>query len=161
MKKTIAVALVLLILLLTGCAEKEEAKFMHPCPDDMKNEETFFDTERTHYPSEEDFQSIQKGMYFYEVVEILGKPHEGVIISLSGYHTEREVYRWDTENGRTCWIRFWMNEYGYDNFSNEEIAAMSLWEWHQYTTVYMDLQWFEDMPEGYGETINPQETAPQ
>ena len=58
----------------------------------------FLDLEKEHLPSDSDVDRIQENMSFYEVIEILGKPHtEGGMSNRYSAH-----YIWYTKEGHTC-----------------------------------------------------------
>ena len=102
-------------------------------PKDTEKDETalvqdnFFDFEKSHQPTDEEMKSVKKGMPFYDVVALIGKPHspmEGVGVSGS--------YVWITVEGNAYKIKF---------VETDDIPSdrnMSLSEYNKYTIAYND-----------------------
>jgi len=58
----------------------------------------YFDNDKEHKPSENDVLKIEVGMSFAEVIEKIGKPHEGG--PLSGPPS----FLWETDNGKLYYL---------------------------------------------------------
>ena len=90
-------------------------------------QDNFFDFEKSHQPTDEEMKSVKKGMPFYDVVALIGKPHspmEGVGVSGS--------YVWITVEGNAYKIKF---------VETDDIPSdrnMSLSEYNKYTIAYND-----------------------
>ena len=90
-------------------------------------QDDFFDFEKSHQPTDEEMKSVKKGMSFYDVVALIGKPHspmEGVGVSGS--------YVWITVEGNAYKIKF---------VETDDIPSdmnMSLSEYNKYTIAYND-----------------------
>ena len=99
---------------------------MYPCPD--LDGYIFFDANVSQCPKESDVQSIGNGMFFYEVVEKIGKPHSE-FTSNASITDGSAVFAWSTEEGAVYCIRF--EPAGAIGNAQE----MSMSEYHQYTVV--------------------------
>ena len=130
MKKIKILSLLIACLLLLGCSTKQpketKQKQYEYYPDydnvfwntDKKlgieafegnepirlDEILFYDHKMTHKPTEADIARITPLMRFYDVIEILGRPHGS---AMSGISYEVGVgFRWETEEGNNYGIYF-------------------------------------------------------
>lgn len=93
-------------------------------------DEQFFDAEMANKPTTAEIERITQGMAFYDVVKIIGKPHGCADYDLpTGYSYERDVFRWETQDGIIYYIQFLPAEI----VQNAE--GMLLSEYHRYTVV--------------------------
>lgn len=128
--KTIILILPILILLLLpcGCATVPE-QTMYPCPD--LGDTAFFLENYSKMPEEERVLAIEKGMFFYEVVERIGKPYLEVYHETSGHTPAVTTFVWKTKEG---------SFFSFDFEPVKKIAGsteMSIAEYHQYTAVVL------------------------
>ncbi len=86
--------------------------------------ETFFDKGVSHHPSEEEMARIREGMAFYEVIEILGKPHRHLRELSSG-----GSYEWELSSGKVYTIGFRASS------RPEGWQSMSAEEWFSHMTA--------------------------
>lgn len=131
MKKIIFPALCLFVVLcIGGCAntlptfENESTANVNEVAS-MEND--FFDLNMLHKPTKSDILTVHKGMPYYSIVDIIGKPH-GYADGIS----HGMAYKWITVEGDTYTIMFLPN----DPVPNA--ATMSLSEYHQYTVAVSD-----------------------
>lgn len=98
MRKIWCIFWVCIFLGLCGCAGENN-------PYLELDDSEFFDAEREHKPSDEEVLSVCDGMAFYDVVEMIGLPHERGVPGMSGA-SNHHLYRWDTIEGNTYYILF-------------------------------------------------------
>ena len=90
----------------------------------------FFDTARSHLPTEAEVLQVKAGMSFYAVVDLIGKPHrfayKEVIRDVNNW-----IFVWETIEGEAYEIFFYPSE----GISYEDIEELPLEERHKYTFV--------------------------
>lgn len=131
MKKIFFTALCLFVVLcIGGCANKlptSENESTTNVNEVASMENDFFDLNMLHKPTKSDILTVHKGMPYYSIVDIIGKPH-GYADGIS----HGMAYKWITVEGGTYTIMFLPN----DPVPNA--ATMSLSEYHQYTVAVTD-----------------------
>ena len=75
------------------------------------NEDGVFDTQQEHHPSADDFELINRGMTYQNVVDILGKPHGIGSNRLDDGGHGVGVYSWIADDGNRYIIGFEFTEY--------------------------------------------------
>ena len=98
------------------------------------DEDDFFDTARSHLPTEAEVLQVKAGMSFYAVVDLIGKPHRFAYrpdFSSSGMYKDM-VYAWETVEGKSYGILFMEDE------ASVKMSELSLKEYHRYTIARED-----------------------
>lgn len=133
MKKIIAVLSCLLIILcVIGCNDiltTTENETTKDTSEDNRMEEEFFDKNFIHKPTKDDISKVHKGMSFYEIVDIIGKPH-----SFADYVSHGMSYKWVTVEGDAYTIMFLPED------AVTGASKMSLSEYHKYTVAINEPQ---------------------
>ena len=95
-----------------------------------REKDDFFDTARSHLPTEAEVLQVKAGMSFYAVVDLIGKPHrfayKEVIRDVNNW-----IFVWETIEGEAYEIFFYPSE----GISYEDIEELPLEERHKYTFV--------------------------
>lgn len=97
-------------------------------------EDDFFDTARSHLPTEAEVLQVKAGMSFYAVVDLIGKPHRFAYrpdTTSSGMYNGL-VYAWETVEGKPYGILFMEDE------ASVKMGELSLKEYHRYTIACED-----------------------
>ena len=84
----------------------------------------FFDLDYENKPSDDQMNLVTKGMPFYDVVKIIGKPH-----SFADNISNGQTFKWITQEGNVYYLFFVLN---YDI----ETKGMSIGEFNRYTVAY-------------------------
>ncbi len=86
----------------------------------------FFDWELTNKPTDSQMKKVRKGMSYYEVVEIIGKPH-----SFADNIDNSQTFKWITQEGNVFFCFFILD-------TDIDIPNVSIEEYNRYTVAYSE-----------------------